>query len=228
MIVARFIAITSSARYWRDFSSARHTNTIVGKHDPAATPAGGNTDSLAGFTLLELLICLLIVTVLGIISIPGLHNLAERQRSDSIMRSLMDAIALGKTTAITTGEPVTLCRSRNGAECGGQWQEGVLLFTDANADRQVNQDDVVKRYFTFPDADGVLTWRAFQNRQYLQFTSAGHTRNQNGSFTYCSGNRKPELARQLIVSRTARARFAIDSDGDGIREDSEGKPIVCD
>lgn len=209
-----FIVVVSATTYCR-----RHSCT---------KPESEYPETQAGFTLLELLICLLIITVLCAISIPGLQALAANQRSDNIMRSLVDAIALAKSTAITTGEVVTLCRSANGSECRGRWQEGVLLFTDANADSQINQNDSVKRYFTFPDTDGVLSWRAFQNRQYIQFTSAGHTRNQNGSFTYCSGNKKPELARQLIISRTARTRFAIDSDGDGIREDSEGKPLVCD
>lgn len=183
---------------------------------------------ITGFTLLELLICLLLLALLGTLSVPGLQTLVERQRSDIIMRSLADAIAVARTTAITTGEVVTLCRSENGSECGGQWQDGALLFTDSNGDREINQEDSVRRYFTFPEADGSLRWRAFQNRQYLQFTSQGHTRHQNGSFTYCAASKKPELARQLILSRTARARFALDSDGDGIREDSAGKPLICD
>lgn len=182
----------------------------------------------AGLTMVELLICLLLITLLGTLSIPGLQTLVEQQRSDIIMRSLADAIAFARTTAITHGGLVTMCRSEAGTECGGQWQDGVLLFTDSNGDQEINQDDSVQRYFTFPEADGSLRWRAFQNRQYLQFTSQGHTRHQNGSFTYCAANKKPELARQLILSRTARARFALDSDGDGIREDSSGKPLVCD
>lgn len=178
--------------------------------------------------MLELLICLLVVGVLGAMSLPDLQALTEQQRGDNIMRRLASAIALGRSTAITSGEVVTLCRSKDGIQCGGQWHDGVLLFTDGNADRNINQDDSVKRYFTFPEAEGSLRWQAFQNRQYLQFTSAGHTRNQNGSFTYCPASKKPDLARQLIVSRTARARFALDKDGDGIREDSEGKPLVCE
>jgi len=161
-------------------------------------------------------------------SLPGLQALTEQQSGDNVMSRLASAIAFGRTTAITTGEVVTLCRSKDGKQCGGQWQEGVLLFSDSNADRKINQGDSVMRYFTFPEAQGRLSWQAFQNQQYLQFTSVGHTRNQNGSFTYCATNKKPELARQLIVSRTARARFALDSDGDGIREDSEGKPLACD
>ncbi len=187
-----------------------------------------NTQNQPGFTMLELLICLLVVSVLGAVALPGLQDLTEQQRGDSIMNRLASAIALGRSTAITTGEVVTLCRSKDGKQCSGQWQEGVLLFTDSNADRNINQNDSVIRYFTFPEAEGGLTWQAFQNRQYLQFTGAGHTRNQNGSFTYCATNKKPELTRQLIVSRTARARIALDSDGDGIREDSEGKPLMCE
>jgi len=183
---------------------------------------------LPGFTLLELLICLLLVAVLGAVSMPGLSAMIAHRRSDIVMRNLIDAIALARTSAITSGSLVTVCRSNNGSQCQGEWQDGILVFSDSNGDRLVNEDDVVRRYFSFPDTDGTLKWRAFQNRQYLQITSQGFTRFQNGNFTYCPANRKPELARQLILNRTARARFAIDSDGDGIREDSSGKPLTCD
>jgi len=181
-----------------------------------------------GFTLLELLICLLLVAVLGALSLPGFSEMLAHRRSDAVMRKLADAIALARTTAVASGELVTLCRWGSGTECGGNWQDGILLFTDHNGDRRINQDDAVRHYFSFPDADGALRWRAFQNRQYLQITNQGFTRFQNGNFTYCPASRKAELARQLIINRTARARFAIDSDGDGIKEDSSGKPLTCD
>lgn len=181
-----------------------------------------------GTTLLELMICLLLVAVLGAVSMPDMRSALAHRQSDTIMRTLIDALAMARTAAITSGTLVTLCRSADGIQCGGEWQDGMLLFTDSNGDRKVNQEDEVRRYFTFPDADGTLRWRAFQNRQYLQITNQGFTRYQNGNFTWCPASKKPELARQLILNRTARARFALDRDGDGIREDSSGKPLVCD
>ena len=181
-----------------------------------------------GLTLIELMLCLSLLATLSMLSLPNFEHIVQKYRSDLVMRSVMDALTLARTTAISTNTLMTLCKSSDGLECGGQWHDGMLLFTDSNGDRTVNQDDVVRHYFTFPGSEGTLHWRAFQNRQYLQFTPQGFTRYQNGNFTYCPENLKPQLARQLILNRTARARFALDSDGDGVREDSNGKPLVCD
>ena len=58
-------------------------------------------------------------------------------------------------------------------------------------------------------------------------TPMGFTRDQNGNFTWCPGNGDVRLARQLIVNAAGRLREALDSDGDGVREGANGRPIGC-
>lgn len=185
-------------------------------------------ENARGVTLLELLVVVLLLSILTGISLPGFQHLIEQKKADIAIGRLGHAIELARTFAITTGHLVTLCRSANGEDCGGQWRDGTIIFTDRNGDRRINQDDKLLHYVRFPDINGSIHWRAFQNRQYLQITNMGFTRYQNGNFTYCPNNKKSELARQLIINRTARIRYASDSDGDGIREDSSGRPIRCD
>ncbi len=180
-----------------------------------------------GFTLLELLLALLLLSMLLGVSLPSFQNLVEQSRGDVVLRKLAGAVQLARSTAITRNSYATLCRSRDGVECGGQWQDGVIVFSDRNGDRIINQDDELVRFISFPDSGGSIKWRAFQNRQYLQITSQGFTRYQNGNFTYCAHNKNPEFARQLIINRSARMRYAVDGDGDGIRENSRGEPISC-
>ena len=185
-------------------------------------------ESDRGISLLELLIVLFILSILFGISLPGYQNVVENRRGDAVLKKLASAIQLARSSAISTGSLATLCRSADGAECGGRWQDGIIVFSDHNGDRKINQEDKLLRYISFDDGSGSIRWRAFQNRQYLQITSQGFTRYQNGNFTYCPRNKEAEYARQLIINRTARMRYAIDSDGDGIREDSRGQPIRCD
>ena len=182
----------------------------------------------AGMTLLELMITLFLLAILSGVSMPGFKQLIESQKSDALIRRVASTIEFSKSSAIASGTLVTLCRSSDGERCGGKWQQGILVFTDANGDRDINQDDQLLRYTTFPAVQGELRWRAFQNRQYLQITSLGFTRYQNGNFTYCPADKDPRFASQLIINRTGRIRFAIDSDGDGIKEDSRGRAIRCD
>jgi type IV fimbrial biogenesis protein FimT len=180
-----------------------------------------------GLSLLELLIVVLVLSALLGISLPNLSILMQKTQGELTLRKLANAIQFAKSSAITKNSIVTLCRSRDGIECGGEWRNGVLIFTDTNADREINGEDLLLRYITFPNAVGSINFRAFQNKQYLQLTSLGFTRNQNGNFTYCPDSGIATLASQLIINRTARVRFATDTNNDGLKENSRGKPIRC-
>jgi len=58
-------------------------------------------------------------------------------------------------------------------------------------------------------------------------TPRGTTNYQNGNFTWCPANGDPLMIRQVVVSLTGRTRFAKDSDGDGVVENSQGKEVEC-
>ena len=182
---------------------------------------------IRGLTLLELLVCLFILSILLHSTAPSLGELVTRKRSEVSARQLELAIELARNAAVTRNLTVTLCRSDNGEDCGGAWHDGVLIFTDQNENRELDEEDSIVRYLMFYDYDGTITWRAFQNRQYLQITALGFTKYQNGNFTFCPRNKDTRFAQQLIINRTARVRHAQDKDGDGIREDSRGRPIRC-
>ena len=179
-------------------------------------------------TLLELLVTLGILSILLGISMPDFKNFVHSTSADATIKKLATAIQLSKSAAITNRTTVTLCRSVNGLVCGGSWQNGVIAFTDTNRDRVINEDDMLIRHITFPEGKGHIRFRAFQNKQYLQLTSLGVTHSQNGNFTSCPYSGDSKFARQLIVNRTARLRFAQDNDGDGVKEDSRGRPLSCD
>ncbi len=181
----------------------------------------------AGLTLFELLFTLLLLSILLAVALPDFGDLISHKRSDSNIRTLITSLELARTSAIVDNSLVTLCRSANGESCGGRWKDGILVFTDPNGNRKVDLQDRIIRYVTFPYLHGNLRWRAFQNRQYLQITPQGFTRYQNGNFTFCPDSGDLRHARQLILNRTGRIRQAGDSNGDGIREDSRGRPIRC-
>ena len=183
--------------------------------------------SCGGLTLIELLMTLLILAMLLSLGIPGMKHLAQQKASEVTIKRLHRAIEVARTSAITRNSIVTLCRSGDGAVCGGEWQQGVLVFSDYNGNRELELEDSLIRYFQFPEFSGQIFWRAFQNRQYLQITPLGSTRYQNGNFTVCPDNGGLQNAQQIILNRAGRVRYAMDVDGDGIREDSGGKPLKC-
>lgn len=182
----------------------------------------------SGLTILELLLTIAICAVLLAVSMPDLKGFSQSVAGDVTLRRLASAIQFGKSNAITSNTSVTLCRSENGLSCGGNWHDGAIVFTDRNRNREIDDEDLLLRYVSFPDSSGTIQLRAFQNKQYLQLTSLGTTHSQNGNFTYCPFSASTRFARQLILNRTARIRYAVDSDGDGWREDSRGRPLSCE
>lgn len=183
---------------------------------------------MKGLSLLELLVCLGMLSILLGIAIPDFNELVESLSGDVTLRKLATAVQLSKSSAITSNTTVTLCRSTDGFTCSGSWKDGVIIFTDRNRDRVINDNDKLVRHLTFPNGNGTIKFRAFQNKQYLQITSLGITHYQNGNFTYCPFSGNSKFAKQLVLNRTARLRFAQDKDGDGIKEDSRGRPLNCD
>lgn len=181
-----------------------------------------------GVTLFEILLALSVVSVLAAVSLPNFRSLAQSVSGEVTLRRLANAVQLGKSSAITQGTVITLCPLSGGPECGRDWNAGLRIFSDVNGNRRADPQENTIRQIGFPDSNGRIRFRAFQNKQYLQITSLGTTRNQNGNFTYCPASGERSFARQLIINRTARLRFAQDSDGDGIREDSRGRPLDCE
>ncbi len=180
-----------------------------------------------GFTLTEIMTTLAIVGILSGLAAPGLQALTEQKQGETTLRTLAEHLALARASAASYGQTVTFCRSSDGRTCSGTWREGSIVFTDRNADRLINQDDLLLRSQLTPGLQGTIAWRAFQNRQYLQMEATGFMRYQSGNFLYCPQDGDPRAALQLIVNSTGRTRYAVDSNGDGIREDSGGSPLTC-
>lgn len=183
------------------------------------------TDS--GFSLVELIVVMALLAILINLGIPALSHSFERNQARVAINAIYRAINLTRFTAINHGVMTTLCKSADGQSCGGQWQQGFIVFTDRNADRHVNDDDRLIQVFPAPSESGTLLFRAFQNKQYLQMTPQGFTNYQNGNFTFCPQNKDSSLAQQVIINRSGRTYFAKDSDGDGFKEGANGKAISC-
>lgn len=180
-----------------------------------------------GYTALELCIMLALVCILAGMAVSPLQAFVTAKEGDQVLRSIQELILLARSEAVTNGQGVTFCPSSTGSECGGTWAAGALLFLDRNFDRKINQDDSILRVKRDLTRRGSITWRAFGNRQYLQVDASGFLRHQSGNFSYCDASDDPQLARQLVVNSAGRLRVSVDSDGDGIRENSRGNALQC-
>jgi type IV fimbrial biogenesis protein FimT len=223
----RAMALLKTLQHWTD--QRKTTNSGLLKESVTTT----NTDTVrtakhsTGTSLVEILICVFVLALLLRTGIPDLLALVTATRSQSALTTIHDAILLARSQAILDRTTVTVCGSDDQLRCGRNWNTGLLLFKDTDSDGSLGENETVIATKSWLDSQGNIRWRAFQNRRVLQLGSTGFTRHQNGNFTFCPANGNAREARQLVVSRTARLRFARDSDGDGMIEGSNGKPVTC-
>jgi type IV fimbrial biogenesis protein FimT len=181
-----------------------------------------------GLSLIETLVVLSVMAFLMLrVVTPDLADWRQRKEVEGLMHELIAAIDMARSHAVAESVMVTFCRSNDGNSCQGKWHEGSILFTDFNADRILNGSDRLLFRLEPMKPLGTLEFKSFQNRQFLQMTSRGFTNYQNGNFTFCPASKDPRQARQIIISLSGRTRFARDKDGDGVAEDSQGKPLYC-
>lgn len=181
-----------------------------------------------GYTLVELLITLAVVTVLLGLGLPSFQHLLATERGAAAMNQMLGAVSLARSQAVLQRHTVTLCPG-DATGCLGrhQWHRGALVFVDRDGDARLDPGDTLVRAFPGLTPGERIYWRAFRNRSYLQFHRLGYTRWQNGNFLYCPPDNDARRARMVILNAAGRLRSARDSDGNGIVENASGRDVVC-
>lgn len=158
--------------------------------------------SAAGFSLLELILCLMIISVMVLMSLPGLPVI-EQSRQTGIINSLSDLLRLASSEAIRNRQSVTVC-PWGLDQCGENWNMGALLMLD----------DKVLMEKRWQAAPGNLSWRSFSGQQLLEFSPDGGLIYQNGSFSLCPADPSATASQQLIINSAGRIRLVSEADID--------------
>lgn len=187
-----------------------------------------NDATQSGLTLIESLIAIAIISLLAWQSAPGFKNFLEQQRAIANTHQLASALRLTRHAAVSYNLVATLCPwDKQSARCSHNWQQESMIFIDRNNNHKLDTDDQVVRQLPALSEGSHVQFRSFGNHQYLQIRPNGMTNYQSGHILYCPPGGNPKYANQIIISMTGRLRLARDSDGDGISEDSRGRPLTC-
>ena len=179
-----------------------------------------------GFSLIELLIAITLLSVLLIFAMPNTSKLVTRLQTEADQRRIAGMIYAARHAAIQFNGPVNLCPGTT-TGCGSRdtWHKGVVAFVDSNLNRSIDHGEAV--IAATPSLGSSVRWRSFRNRSYLRFLPSGATDWQNGHFLFCPTPPDPELARQLVLNAAGRVYYSRDADGDRVHEDVQGKPLQC-
>lgn len=176
-----------------------------------------------GFTLLELLISLTIVSLVLGFAWPAWTALHRKSQATLAVRQLVSAVHLARNTALTRHQRVTLCPSRDGQRCGGDWKDTLVIFT--GNDTEIAEGELISRLPA--SSDNLIEWRAFRPAAMLQFQSNGATYGYNGTFIICPPDGDARYARALVLNKAGRLRIAADMNNDGVVDISTGEAVAC-
>jgi len=162
---------------------------------------------LGGFTLIELIISIALVSILIGVGVPSFLNLIDRQnlRADSL--AIRSTLSFARLTAVTRQERIIVCHWDGANGCTGNsahydynWRNGLLVFNDPNENKTLNSE--TEKVLKIIPLTGV-TEIYWGKGEVVAFRNDGQSPGYNSTFEMESGDYRAKL----ILSMTGRLRY---------------------
>jgi len=153
---------------------------------------------MKGFTLIEILATLAILTLISLAVFPNIQPLIGQNQFATDTNQLIRALHLARITAINQQKTTHLCASNNGIVCTQtkNWSDGYLIMLN----------DQPLSYFKGPRTNGELKY----THNHVKFDANGYATGYNGTFYYYNNLLQKQCA--IIVNNGGRVRIAKNSD----------------
>lgn len=137
---------------------------------------------LAGFTMAELIIVILIAGIMVTLAIPSFTSFMQNNRALTISSDFVNALSYTRSEAVKRGVAVSICSASNSTytACGGagSWANGWIIFVDAAAGGVVGGNTILRTHDALQATSTFVTAQPFVN-----YAPSGFINNGAGSFT---------------------------------------------
>ena len=155
----------------------------------------------SGYTLMELIITLAIVSILAAVAVPNMQEFIKNERLTSQINTLISHLMLARSEAVKRNQPVILCTSSDGATCtGGDAEDGWIVYVDVDSSGSLSGGDELIKVQQALEGDLDL-----KNLNTVIYDSRGFSPTSNATFSLCD-DRGVSHAKVLSISRTGRVR----------------------
>lgn len=182
----------------------------------------------AGLTLLELIIVLVIATQVAWMASANWRSITERTTAFRVQTDISTAFRQARSEAVTKGTITTLCPLDENNRCTAAWDSEVTLFLDpANQKALTPQGRKIKEFKLSPTGNITASNSGPAQRRYFQYNPDGSMKGTIGNLLWCPPSGEEKRAMQARINFGGRLTWAQDSNDDGVREDANGAPLVC-
>lgn len=161
--------------------------------------------SFAGFSLIESLTVLAVSSLLLGAAMSGFAGVTDRNRVAAEHNRLTATFNLARTIALTRRQRTVVCPSGDGRICrrDGVWEDGWIVFGDADGDRLLDPSEDALRQET---ASVDLRIRGSVARGLVVFLPNGSARGSNQTLRLCDSEGAPLAG--LVLNNGGRSRKA--------------------
>lgn len=167
-----------------------------------------------GFSLIELMATLAIVTILLATAIPSFSNMLARNELAVATNAARGALMVAREASVMRGQPVSLCAGAPATGCSGDWSSGQwIVFRDANHSGDIDNGESVLQHGRVPGAGRNVSMSGNGPlRSALVYTPLGHAERISGAFgagrlRVCVARNIAPNARELVISISGRVRM---------------------
>lgn len=169
-----------------------------------------------GFTLIELMIVVAVISVLAFVAVPGMQSMIRNSEIRTQAGLLLTALQLTRSEAILRNSQVSMCPSRQPLAavplCSGNYADGWVIYSNADGDRvvDVGTDEVIRVYQGMPPGYS-LTNRAGTRpaNEVITYRADGSSR-RNRTLMICSQPGSAASSWSVVMNRVGRPRMAKD------------------
>lgn len=175
----------------------------------------------AGFTIIELLITLGLLSIIASLAVPSFNTLIRESSLSAAAGEFLGTLNFARSEAIRRSRPVIICKSTNGTTCSttSNWEQGWLVYVDDDNSTDLNANDIVMRVWTGLEGNHTLRGDA-QFDLAIRYNSMGVLSADTGTFVLCRDNQL-QGAKTVTITRL-RPRLGVDTTDDNIPEKDVG------
>jgi type IV fimbrial biogenesis protein FimT len=162
-----------------------------------------------GFSVLELLVAILILSILTSMSLVGYRSFVQNTNSVTLANDFVTTLAYARSAAVKLGIIVSVCPATNAnlQACGnsGNWTNGWIVFQDsANTGVISNANQILKVHDPLQAGSVVTTTLA-----RIAFNSLGYTAVGTGTVALSASGCVGNNARTITITSTGRAQAVV-------------------